>query len=85
MILPKHPVDQRLRLQLLVIALLAFVPIVMIAVNGSKALQAFSNPQAGPMSTTAIAKPVRKSIMEFGVFDPQGVFSADKELRIRHE
>lgn len=76
--------DMRLRSQLFTIACLACIPFIMIALNGGRAIRALLN---GPVHAEAPAPPVkttRQTSLQFGVYDPKGVFAADKQLKIRH-
>jgi len=86
-------VDRRLVSQLVALGLLTVLPVAMITINGTKAVRAILTPVSGSGGGTvgaskeasarvgdlAVAAPLR-----FGVYDPGGVFAADKALKQRH-
>lgn len=85
--------NHRLACQLIVLCVLIVLPVSMIAINGRRAVQAILNsdkPQGSEDAAHAEVPADDRSgsrvsrTLQFGVYDPQGVFPDDKELTIRH-
>ena len=85
--------NRRLQSQLCLLCALIVLPVSMIAINGSRAVQAIlnsANPRGSerdsrfevPAEEVSGSRASRR--LRFGVYDPQDVFRDDKDLMIRH-
>ena len=82
----QRTIDSRFLLQMTTLGLLVVLPVTMIVVNGSNALQAILMPASGQekLATADALEGVPATSLRFGAYDPNGVFDGEKAFKLRH-